>query len=83
MLYLEAGETELKNDEIRVLYHNFAITELGQMSWSSTYTKIWTRQQLYHCTQRLDHEDISMLCFKTLLAVIKDVKIVKNHDGGL
>ena len=36
---LDAGETELKNDEIRVLYHNFAITELGQMSWSSTYTK--------------------------------------------
>ena len=23
------------------------------------------------------------VCFKTLLAVIKDVKIVKNQDGGL
>ena len=39
----------------------FAIAELGQMSWSSTHTKIWTRQQLYHCTQRLNHEEISCL----------------------
>ena len=49
----------------------FAIAELGQMSWSSTHTKIWTRQQLYHCIQRLNHEYISMLCFLTPLAVIK------------
>ena len=61
----------------------FAIAKLGQMSWSSTHTEIWTRQQLYHSTQRLNYEDISMLCFKTLLAVIKDVKIMKNKDGGL
>ena len=58
----------------------FAIAELGQMFWCSTHTKIWTRQQLYHCTQRLNHEDISMLCLLTPLAVIKDVKIVKNQD---
>ena len=44
----------------------FAIAELGQMSWSSAHTKIWTRQQLHHCTQRLNHEGISMLCFKIL-----------------
>ena len=49
----------------------FAIAELGQMSWSSTHTKIWTCQQLYHCIQRLNHEDISMLCLLTPLAVIK------------
>ena len=61
----------------------FAIAEIGQMSRSSTHTKQWTRQQLRHCTQRLNHEDISMLCFKTLLAVVKDVKMVKNQDGGL
>ena len=30
----------------------FAIAELGQTFWCSTHTKIWTRQQLYHCTQR-------------------------------
>ena len=59
----------------------FEIAELGQMSWSSTHTKIWTRQQLYHCTQRLNHENISMLCLLTPLAVIKDVKIVKNQDA--
>ena len=58
----------------------FEIAELGQMSWSSTHTKIWTRQQLYYCTQRLNHENISMLCLLTPLAVIKDVKIVKNQD---
>ena len=59
----------------------FAIDQLGQMFWCSTHTKIWTRQQLYHCTQRLNHEDISMLCLLTPLAVIKDVKIVKNQDA--
>ena len=58
----------------------FAIDQLGQMFWCSTHTKIWTRQQLYHCTQRLNHEDISMLCLLTPLTVIKDVKIVKNQD---
>ena len=50
----------------------FAIAKLGQMSWSSTHTKKWTRQQLHHCTQRLNHVDILMLCFKTLLAAKKD-----------
>ena len=32
----------------------FATTELGQMSWSSIHTKIWTRQQLHHCTHVLE-----------------------------
>ena len=27
------------------------------------HTKIWTLKQLHHCTQCLNHEDISMLCF--------------------
>ena len=41
----------------------FSIAELGRMSWSSTHTKIWTRQQLHHCTRRLNHEYISVLSF--------------------
>ena len=35
----------------------------SEMSWGSTHI---------HCTQRLNHKDISMLCFWTPLAVIKD-----------
>ena len=31
----------------------------------------------------MNHEDISMLCLLTPLAVIKDVKIVKNQDAML
>ena len=74
ILCLEAGETEL----ITMKYMRCTVRDsriLGQMSWSSTHTKIWTRQQLHHCTQRLNHGDISILCFKTLLAVIKDVNL--------
>ena len=55
----------------------------SEMSWSSTHTKIWTLKQLHHCTQCLNHKDISILCFKTPLAVIKDEKIVKNQHSGL
>ena len=32
----------------------------SEMSWGSTHTKIWTLKQLHHCTQRLNHKDISM-----------------------
>ena len=50
----------------------------SEISWSSTHTKIWTMQQLHHCTQRLNHKDISMLCFLTPLAVIKEEKNCKE-----
>ena len=35
----------------------------SEMSWSSTHIKIWTLKQLHHCTQRLHHKGISILCF--------------------
>ena len=41
-LYLEAGETELMRYDMCVV--SLAIAELGQMSWSSSHTKICTPQ---------------------------------------
>ena len=56
ILYLEAG-WKRTHKLWNTCVVPFAIAELGQMSWSSTHTKIWTRQQLHHCTQHLNHED--------------------------
>ena len=55
ILYLEAGETQLINTCVSTVRDSRIRSE---MSWSSIHTKIWTLKQLYHCTQRLNHEDI-------------------------
>ena len=57
----------------------FAITELGQMSWSSTYTKkinvdLSTGASLYSAFESWRYFSVTFL---------NNIKIVKNQDGGL
>ena len=62
----------------------FAIAELGHKCLEQAATLKYDPLQLYHCSQRLNHEDIYMLYFCIPLAVIwKDDKIVTNQNAGL